>query len=124
MKAQYGSMPIATLQDGTEIQETMPISRMVAIELGQYPEDPLQGYENDRLMNIYYDLFNAMSGPQLSGDDKKISECAKAKLGPFLDSIEKRLGKSKWLVGDKICMVDFWVGSMYCDKLTNDLGKP
>ena len=34
MKAQYGSMPIAQLQDGTEIQETMPISRMIAIELG------------------------------------------------------------------------------------------
>ena len=122
MKAQYGSMPIAQLDDGTEIQETMPISRMIAIELGQYPEDPLQGYENDRLMNIYYDLFNAMSGPQLSGDKKRITETAKAKLIPFLDSIEARLGKSKWLVGDKICMVDFWVGAMYTDKLTNEMG--
>ena len=112
-------MPIATLDDGTEIQETMPISRMIACELGQYPEDPLLGYENDRLMNIYYDLFNAMGPPQLSKDDARISECAKTKLAPFLDKIEGRLGSSKWLCGDKICMVDFWVGAMYCDKLTN-----
>jgi len=42
---------------------------------------------------------------------------------PFLDSIEARLGKSKWLVGDKISMVDFWVGCMYSDKYVND-GHP
>ena len=73
-------------------------------------------------MNIYYDLFNGMGGPMLSGDKKKITEYAKAKLIPFLDSIEARLGKSKWLVGDKICMVDFWVGSMYTDRLVNEMG--
>ena len=61
-----------------------------------------------------------MSGPQLSQDDKQISDCAEAKLKPFLDSIEARLGKSKWLVGDKICMVDFWVGAMFCDKMMNE----
>ena len=42
------------------------------------------------------------------------------KLRPFLESIEARLGKSKWLVGDKITMIDFWVGAMVCDKLMND----
>ena len=42
---------------------------------------------------------------------------------PFLKSIEERLGKSKWLVGDKISMVDFWVGAMYTDKITNQAGK-
>jgi len=45
---------------------------MIAIENGQYPEDPLQGYENDRLMNIFYDLFNAGGGPYVSGDTKLI----------------------------------------------------
>jgi len=120
MKAQYGGMPFATMADGSEIGEAMPLSRMIAIENGQYPEDPLQGYENDRLCNIYYDLFAAMSGPQLSGDNKRIKECAEQKLSPFLDSIEARLGKSKWLVGDKLCMIDFWVGAMICDKMMND----
>ena len=40
-------------------------------------------------------------------------------MSPFLDSIEARLGKSKWLVGDQICMIDFWVGAMYADKYAN-----
>jgi glutathione S-transferase len=120
LKPKYGGLPFATMADGAELIEAMPISRMIAVENGQYPEDPLQGYECDRLMNIYYDLFNAMSGPQLAGEDKAISDCAEAKLKPFLDSIEARLGKSKWLVGDKICMVDFWVGAMYCDKFINE----
>jgi glutathione S-transferase len=40
-------------------------------------------------------------------------------MSPFLDSIESRLGKSKYLVGDKLCMVDFWVGAMYGDKCVN-----
>ena len=93
---------------------------MIALENGQYPEDPLQGYENDRLMNIYYDLFNAMTGPMLGGDKNKIAVMAMMKLRPFLVSIEGRLGKSKWLVGDKITMIDFWVGAMVCDKLMND----
>ena len=34
------------------------------------------GYENDRIMNAYYDLFNAMGGPQLSGDEKRIKDTA------------------------------------------------
>ena len=74
MKAQYGGLPFATMADGSELGEAMPISRMIAIENGQYPEDPLQGYENDRLCNIYYDLLNGFNGPMLSGDSKKIAD--------------------------------------------------
>ena len=76
MKPKYGGMPFVTMADGSELTEAMPISRMIALENGQYPDDPLQGYENDRLCNIYYDLFAAMAGPQLSGDNKRIQECA------------------------------------------------
>ena len=76
MKPQYGGMPFATMADGSELGEAMPLSRMIALENGQYPEDPLQGYENDRLCNIYYDLFNGFSGPMLSGDKKRIADYA------------------------------------------------
>jgi hypothetical protein len=57
MKANYGGLPFVTMADGAELTEAMPISRMIALENGQYPEDQLQGYENDRLCNLYYDLF-------------------------------------------------------------------
>ena len=76
MKANYGGLPFVTMADGAELTEAMPISRMIALENGQYPEDQLQGYENDRLCNIYYDLFNAMTGPFLKNDMKAIEEDA------------------------------------------------
>ena len=41
MKPKYGGLPFATLADGSEIGEAMPLSRMIAKETGQYPEDPL-----------------------------------------------------------------------------------
>lgn len=30
-------------------------------------------------------------------------------------NLEQRLSKSKWLTGDNIAMVDFWVGAFACD---------
>lgn len=72
LKPKYGGLPFVVLKDGTELTEAQPISRMIALENGQYPTDPLQGYENDRIMNIYYDLFNACAGPYLSGENAKI----------------------------------------------------
>ena len=59
MKPKYGGLPFVTLDDNSDLTESVPISRMIALELGQYPEDPLQGYENDRILNIFYDLLNA-----------------------------------------------------------------
>jgi glutathione S-transferase len=41
------------------------------------------------------------------------------KANAFLESLEPRLSKSKWLVGDKINMVDFWIGAFCCDHVEN-----
>ena len=34
-------------------------------------------------------------------------------------NLEQRLLKSKWLTGDSIAMIDFWVGAFACDEMTN-----
>ena len=115
-------MPFATLESGETIVEAVPISRMIAVEQGQYPEDALQGYENDRIMNLYYDIFGPLGGSIMSKDEARIKKTAEEKLVPFLRQIEDRLGKCKFLLGDKIHMIDFWVGSMYTDKITNEMG--
>ena len=33
--------------------------------------------------------------------------------------LEPTLAKSTWICGDRLTVVDFWVGAMYCDKVTN-----
>ena len=58
MKPKYGGLPFATMADGMELTEAMHLSRMIAYECGHYPDEGIMVYENERLMNIYYDLFN------------------------------------------------------------------
>ena len=121
-KPKYGGLPFVDMEDGSWLGESVPVSRMIALENGQYPEDPLQGYENDRIMNLMCDIFNGWSPHCLAGDRIQIVVFFGTKVCTFLDGIEGRLGKSKWLTGDKIAMVDFWVAAMYCDKFDNANG--
>ena len=41
--------------------------------------------------------------------------------GAFFMMIEPMLAKTTWIMGDKMTVVDFWVGAMYCDKMTNPM---
>lgn len=66
-----GGLPVFFIRDH-KLVESVPISRCIAIRYKQYPDDPLQGYENDRLMNIFYETLNKVYGANISGDMKKI----------------------------------------------------
>ena len=42
-----------------------------------------------------------------------------SKAHDFIESIETRLSKNKWLIGNTIYMIDFWVGAFCCDQVVN-----
>ena len=69
-------------------------------------------------MNLFYDVYNAFVKAS-TGQDVQAKAAALEKASTFLESLEPRLAKCKWLVGDQICMVDFWVGAFSCDVVTN-----
>ena len=60
-----GGLPVFFIKSH-KLTESVPISRCIAIRYNQYPTDPLIGYENDRLMNIFYDALNKIYGANLT----------------------------------------------------------
>ena len=66
-----------------------------------------------------------MSGPCLAGDAAKLAEAINSHTKPFVMKIEQALqGGSKYIVGDKISMVDFWTLALWTDKINNPNHPP
>ena len=42
----------------------------------------------------------------------------------FFMMLDSMLAKNTWIMGDKLTVVDFWVGACYCDKMTNPKNDP
>ena len=85
---------------------------------GYYPEEPISGYECDKTMNMYYDVYNAYVKAN-TGGDAKAKKAAFEKACSFFSKMDERFQKCKWLLGDKICFADFWLGSFCCDVISN-----
>lgn len=73
----------------------------------------------EKIIAEYTDLFAKQNKALLSNDDAALKASIEVDTDAFLAKIDPRLAKNKFLGGDKLCVADFWIGAMYCDKATN-----
>jgi hypothetical protein len=55
----------------------------------------------------------------MSKDDAKYKDFVDDKASTFIAKIEPLVECSKFILGDKLTVIDFWVGALYCDKICN-----
>ena len=113
------------MNDGTKLGGSKPILRMLAMKYGYYPDDPLQAYHCDSLLDGYEDVLAKAPAPFLLQDgpekDEKIKEIFENILPKFLKVVEDICGKgTKFLVGDELTVADFWVGGLYTNFVLNN----
>ena len=86
---------------------------------GQYPRDPAMAHVMESLMMEHFVIFNTYGPAHLGKDDAKIKEVIEGIASTFIAKLEPMLAKMKFIMGDKLTVIDFWVGSMYCDRCAN-----
>lgn len=115
------SVPNIEYPDGTKIGATNAMMRMVGAKHGYYPEDPMQAYQCDFLSDLYYDYFdkfvNFLMAPDKQADGAADQIALVRKVMAFFEPFA---AKGKFMVGDKLCVCDFWIGGFY----TNIISKP
>jgi glutathione S-transferase len=119
-----GALPCLKLKDGRCMGESYAIARMLGKIHGYYPTDVSEAYENDRLMDYYLSIYPVAYKPfsMKDGPEKdEVIESNFTKLLPnFYREIEKVLSHGKkFLVCDRLCVVDFWIGGLYTNQITN-----
>ena len=112
-------LPVVTLSDGMQLAESGPTSIYYGKLFGQYPRDPAMAHMMEMLMAQYMDCFNAYTPAHMAKDDAKIKEVIEGKIAVFLAKLEPMLAKMKFICGEKLTVIDFWVGAMYCDRCAN-----
>ena len=91
--------------------------------LGQYPRDPEMAHMMERLLAEAALVAGAGTGAHMSKDDAKYKDYVEGKASTFIAKLEPLLAKMKWICGDKLTVVDFWAGALYCDKAANPVNK-
>ena len=117
-----GSVPNLEFEDGSKMGSTNAMMRMVGAKYGYYPEDPMKAYQNDFLTDLYYDHFDKFVNFLMAPPDKQAEQKDEQidRIKKVLGYIEPFCGKTKFLVGDNLCVCDFWIGGFY----TNIMSKP
>ena len=104
--------------------KTLAISRLVARKNGYYPLEPATAFEADWLVETYYDVFMQLAKVHLSSDETKKLEqadlCFNELLPAFLKKIQPYCQRGAFLLGDRLTVADFWIGSLYTNCFEND----
>ena len=112
-------LPVVTLPDGSQLAESIPTSIYYGKKFGQYPRDPAVAHTMESLLTAFPEVFGALGAAHFSKDNNKIASSINEKADAYIAKLEPILKKSKFLCGDTLTVVDFWVGAMYCDLATN-----
>ena len=127
-KADFGGcgLPVVTLPDGMQLAESVPTSIYYGKLFGQYPRDPKAAHTMELILAKYGDVFAALGSAHFAKDDHdaQVTKAIEETAGAFIAMLEPMLAKSTFICGDKLTVVDFWVGAMYCDKATNMKNDP
>lgn len=124
-KASYkgASVPFVTLPDGMQLQEMIPTCIYFGRILGQYPRDPEMAHMMESLLLEVQPVYSGGTRASLHKDDAEYKEFVEGKASAYIAKVEPLLAKTKWILGDKLTVIDFWVGALYCDKIANSCNK-
>ena len=125
---EFGSMPFVTLEDGTQIGQSIPMQNYVAARCNLMPTDPSKRYCGEKCFEFIWGDIASQILPMLGvkGDDlkaaqKKVCETIVPK---FVAGVEKCLGDTKWLCGEEMCVYDMALGGIFCNMFGNKLCEP
>ena len=109
------------LDDGTLIAQAKTILRFLGKAHGYYPKDPLQGAQVDMLIDTFEDLYQASWKPFFAkeGKDEMYKKIFEETLPKMMNELEPFLGDG-WLVGNKLSIADFYVGSYYTNVICHE----
>ena len=115
-----GQLPNLELADGTKLNQALAILRFLGAKHGYYPNDPWLAAQVDELVYGAMDVFEKLPAPLFAADKEPLIEAIMTTILPnFLKGIDKHFTTSKWLVGDKITIADFLIGSIYISYVAN-----
>ena len=118
-------IPCLELPGGKKMGQSMAILRFVGMKHGYYPTDLLEAHKADELCDGYSDVGGKVYKPHFMPEgaekDAFIKEIFEKILPPFLKVAEAQcsLGK-EFLVSDKLCTADFFIGGLYTNYVNND----
>ena len=56
----------------------------------------------------------------LTKDEPKLIEAIEGAGSEYIAMLEPVLARQQWICGHKMTVIDFWAGSLYCDKFDNE----
>ena len=97
---------------------------MLGRKYGYYPKDPMQAFECDELIALYQGILGPVYTPhfQKKADRKEamVNEVFDRVVPKFLQEIDPKCGgDTKFLLGDKLTIADFWIGGFYTNYAAN-----
>jgi len=108
-----GQMPAIDLKDGTRMGQSNAILRMLGCKYGYYPADPLEAFKSDEISDTYLDIMGKVYPPFFKPEDQREAmypEIFDNILPKFLTRIDPLCAKGQFIVSDKLCCADFWIG--------------
>jgi len=117
-----GQLPALELKDGTRVGQSNAIMRMLGMKYGYYPTDPMEAFKSDELSDYYLDIMGKVYPPFFKPEDQREAmypEIFDNVLPKFLDLIDPHCAKGQFIVGEKLCVADFWIGGLYTTFFSN-----
>jgi glutathione S-transferase len=118
----WGSMPVLTLSDGSQLAQQRAMARFVAKQVGLYPIDQLAAFRVDELFDVFEDL-SASTNHKGQGMEKEAKEAARkadieegasAKLFAKIDAFVDANGSNGHAVGSSFTLADIVVFCYSC----------
>ena len=128
-----GGMPVAVLPNGKDLHQSKAIWRFLARRTGYYPTDPDVAFVHDWIIDTYYDVFDAITGPQFimvtqNKSEGELKEMIDKLLNETVPGVLKRLmphikaaQNQMFILGNKPTFADCVLVTFYTDFLANDL---
>ena len=125
-KLEFGQVPMLEV-DGKHLAQSWAILRYLGRQHGYYPSDPEVAYQIDSTIDAVEDYLGAYFKFNFEQDAERKKAAKETFLTKFLpnwlNAIEKRLTKNssqKYIVGDKMTIADFALGSVGHNILLNE----
>ena len=120
---EFGQMPMLELENGQRITQTKAIVRSLGQRFGYYSSNPKEAWLIDSTIDFVSDEMGKFAGLLFASPDKKtemLFELLTKQLPAILAIIEKRVTGKRFIVGDRITIADFVLGSLLFSTVANE----